>query len=205
MTFCDVVMEEATEAASEDVEMEEASLAEDIDPRITGADSQTSVEELESFLADPDDPAKETPGREGPPRGAKGSPEKKRRPLNSDKYEALKEEVSKLLQSNFIREARYPKWVLQPRFASGRHCLGISCLASWTHTRGTIKFPMYPPDEEHTSFVTDKGLYCYKVMPFGLKNAGATYQRLVNKMFADQLGSTMEVYVDDMLVKESES
>lgn len=38
-------------------------------------------------------------------------------------------------------------------------------------------------------------------MPFGLKNAGATYQRLVNKMFADQLGKTMEVYVDDMLVK----
>ncbi|KAL5580701.1 hypothetical protein UlMin_013143 [Ulmus minor] len=45
------------------------------------------------------------------------------------------------------------------------------------------------------------GLYCYKVMPFGLKNAGATYQRLVNKMFKDQIGKTMKVYVDDMLVK----
>ncbi|KAL5576657.1 hypothetical protein UlMin_018356 [Ulmus minor] len=45
------------------------------------------------------------------------------------------------------------------------------------------------------------GLYCYKVMPFGLKNAGATYQRLVNKMFKNQIGKTMEVYVDDMLVK----
>ena len=42
---------------------------------------------------------------------------------------------------------------------------------------------------------------CFKVMPFGLKNAGATYQRLVNKMFADYLGDTMEVYIDDMLVK----
>ena len=38
-------------------------------------------------------------------------------------------------------------------------------------------------------------------MPFGLKNAGATYQRLVNKIFKDQIGKTMEVYVDDMLVK----
>ncbi|KAL2474672.1 Ribonuclease H [Abeliophyllum distichum] len=66
---------------------------------------------------------------------------------------------------------------------------------------GYNQISMYPPDEEHTSFITDKGLYCYKVMPFSLKNAGATYQRLVNKMFADQLGSTMEVYVDDMLVK----
>ncbi|KAL5572616.1 hypothetical protein UlMin_022213 [Ulmus minor] len=60
---------------------------------------------------------------------------------------------------------------------------------------------MHEEDQEHTSFLTNQGLYCYKVMPFGLKNAGATYQRLVNKMFKDQIGKTMEVYVDDMLVK----
>ncbi|MBW4960282.1 reverse transcriptase family protein, partial [Klebsiella pneumoniae] len=42
--------------------------------------------------------------------------------------------------------------------------------------------------------------FCYKVMPFGLKNAGATYQRLVNKMFADYLEDIMKVYIDDMLV-----
>ncbi|KAM1545222.1 hypothetical protein ACFX10_045592 [Malus domestica] len=60
---------------------------------------------------------------------------------------------------------------------------------------------MNPPDQEHTAFTTDMGLYCYKVMPFGLKNAGATYQRLVNSMFAEQIGKSMEVYVDDMLVK----
>lgn len=45
------------------------------------------------------------------------------------------------------------------------------------------------------------GLYYYKIMPFGLKNAGATYQRLVTKMFRDEIGKTMEVYVDDILVK----
>ncbi|KAL5539243.1 hypothetical protein UlMin_045288 [Ulmus minor] len=60
---------------------------------------------------------------------------------------------------------------------------------------------MHQPDQEYTAFLTDQGLYCYKVMPFGLKNAGATYQRLVNKMFKQQIGKTMEVYVDDMLVK----
>ncbi|KAM2114316.1 hypothetical protein ACFX1Q_022875 [Malus domestica] len=60
---------------------------------------------------------------------------------------------------------------------------------------------MNPPDQEHTAFTTNRGLYCYKVMPFGLKNAGATYQRLVNSMFVEQIGKSMEVYVDDMLVK----
>ena len=56
-------------------------------------------------------------------------------------------------------------------------------------------------DQEKTSFVTSQGLFCYKVMPFGLKNVGVTYQRLVNYMFCSQIGRNMEVYVDDMLVK----
>ena len=43
-------------------------------------------------------------------------------------------------------------------------------------------------DQEKTSFVTNQGLFCYKVMPFELKNVGATYQRLMNKMFAHQIG-----------------
>ena len=58
-------------------------------------------------------------------------------------------------------------------------------------------------DQEKTSFVTGQGTYCYRVMPFGLKNAGATYQRLVNRMFQKQIGTSMEVYVDDMLVKST--
>ncbi|KAL5554003.1 hypothetical protein UlMin_041404 [Ulmus minor] len=66
---------------------------------------------------------------------------------------------------------------------------------------GYNQIRMHQPDQEHTAFLTDQGLYCYQVMPFGLKNAGATYQRLVNKMFKQQIGKTMEVYVDDMLVK----
>ena len=60
---------------------------------------------------------------------------------------------------------------------------------------------MHRDDQEKTSFITDRGTYCYKVMPFGLKNAGASYQRLVNKMFAEQQGRTVKVYIDDMLVK----
>ncbi|XP_013624816.1 PREDICTED: RNA-directed DNA polymerase homolog [Brassica oleracea var. oleracea] len=66
---------------------------------------------------------------------------------------------------------------------------------------GYNKILMHPDDREKTAFITDRGTYCYKVMPFGLKNAGATYQRLVNRMFTDKLSDTMEVYIDDMLVK----
>ena len=49
--------------------------------------------------------------------------------------------------------------------------------------------------------MTGQGTYCYQVMPFGLKKAGATYQRLVNKMFQKQIGASMEVYINDILVK----
>ena len=70
---------------------------------------------------------------------------------------------------------------------------------------GYNEIPMFEPDQEHTSFITDRGLYCYIGMSFGLLNAGATYQRLVNKMFKAQIGKTMEVYVDDMLVKTKEA
>ena len=59
-------------------------------------------------------------------------------------------------------------------------------------------------DQKKTSFITSRGLFCYKVMSFGLKNAGATYQRLMNRMFHDQIGRNVEVYVDDMLVKSRE-
>ncbi|GFZ16740.1 hypothetical protein Acr_26g0000100 [Actinidia rufa] len=60
-----------------------------------------------------------------------------------------------------------------------------------------MKFPtsteikMHPPNVEKTSFITKRGLYCYKVMPFGLKNVRATYQRLVNKMFSEMIGKTL--------------
>ena len=60
---------------------------------------------------------------------------------------------------------------------------------------------MATQDQEDTAFVTHKGAYCYKVMPFDLKNASVTYQRMVDKLFKHQLGRNMEVYVDDMIVK----
>ena len=69
---------------------------------------------------------------------------------------------------------------------------------------GYHQIPMHPPEVEKTAFITSHGLFCYNVMSFGLKNVGATYQRLVTKMFRSLLGKTMEVYINDMLVKSKE-
>nr|XP_025702600.1 uncharacterized protein LOC112803314 [Arachis hypogaea] len=60
---------------------------------------------------------------------------------------------------------------------------------------------MHRPDEDKTAFITPGGTFCYKVMPFCLKNTGATYQRLLNRIFHDLIGKTVEVYVDDILAK----
>ena len=69
---------------------------------------------------------------------------------------------------------------------------------------GYNQIQMAYEDQEKTTFVTSQGLYCYRVMLFGLKNVGATYQRLVNQMFSKHIGRNIEMYVDDMLVKIKE-
>ncbi|GJX07451.1 reverse transcriptase domain-containing protein [Tanacetum coccineum] len=60
---------------------------------------------------------------------------------------------------------------------------------------------MTKKDEEKPAFHTEEGVFCYTKMPFGLKNAGATYQRLVDSAFKEQIGVNLEAYVDDMVIK----
>ena len=69
---------------------------------------------------------------------------------------------------------------------------------------GYHQIPMHPPDAKKIAFITPHGLLCYNVMPFRLKNVRATYQRLVTKMFKRLLEKTIEVYIDNMLVKSKE-
>ena len=95
-----------------------------------------------------------------------------------ERDKAIAEEVRKLLEASFIGEVYYPHWLAN-----------------------VVMVKMNEEDQEKTSFVTSQGLFCYKVMPFRLKNAGATYQRLMNKMFAYQIRRNVQVYIDDMLVK----
>ena len=65
---------------------------------------------------------------------------------------------------------------------------------------GYNQIKMNPRDESKTAFMIETCSYCYKVMPFGLKNAGATYQRLMDKVLAPMLGRNVYAYVDDMVV-----
>ena len=67
--------------------------------------------------------------------------------------------------------------------------------------QGYHQIPLALDDQEKTAFVTPIGNYHYKVMPFGLKNAGSTYQRIMTRMFESLLGKNIEIYIDDMVVK----
>ena len=66
---------------------------------------------------------------------------------------------------------------------------------------GYNQIKMAPEDMKKTTFLTMWGTFCYKVMPFGLKNAGATYQRAMVTLFHDMMHKEIEVYVDDMIAK----
>ncbi|KAL0455087.1 UNVERIFIED_CONTAM: Transposon Tf2-12 polyprotein, partial [Sesamum latifolium] len=78
---------------------------------------------------------------------------------------------------------------------------GHEALSFMDGSSGYNQIRMAPADEKLTAFRTPKDIYCYKDMPFGLKNAGATYQRAMQRIFDDMLHKNVECYVDDLVVK----
>ncbi|KAL0411720.1 UNVERIFIED_CONTAM: Pro-Pol polyprotein [Sesamum latifolium] len=82
---------------------------------------------------------------------------------------------------------------------------GCELLSMMDASQGYHQIMLAPEDRKKVSFITSEGTFCYVAMPFGLKNAGATYQRLVDKIFRPQIGRNVEVYVDDMLVKSKKA
>ncbi|CAJ2646924.1 unnamed protein product [Trifolium pratense] len=81
---------------------------------------------------------------------------------------------------------------------------GFKLLSFMDAYSGYNQIPMAVADREKIAFMTESGNYYYNVMPFGLKNAGATYQRMMNRVFRGEIGDMLEVYMDDMIVKSHE-
>ncbi|KAL0447966.1 UNVERIFIED_CONTAM: hypothetical protein Slati_1924500 [Sesamum latifolium] len=82
---------------------------------------------------------------------------------------------------------------------------GCELLSMMDASQGYHQIMLAPEDRKKVSFITSEGTFCYVAMPFGLKNAGATYQRLVDKIFRPQIGRNIKVYVDDMLIKSKKT
>jgi ribonuclease HI len=77
-------------------------------------------------------------------------------------------------------------------------CKTLSFLDAYS---GFHQIKMKESDQLATSFITPFGMYCYTTMPFGLRNAGTTYQRCMNHVFEEHIGRTVEAYIDDIVVK----
>ncbi|XP_058192071.1 uncharacterized protein LOC131309457 [Rhododendron vialii] len=102
----------------------------------------------------------------------------------------IKEKVTKQINFGFLIVTEYPQWVAN--------------IVPVPKKTGGIKIMMSHEDREKTTFTTPWGTYCYRVMPFGLKNAGATYQRMATTLLRDMMHEEVEVYVDNMIVKLKE-
>ncbi|KAI5338425.1 hypothetical protein L3X38_017696 [Prunus dulcis] len=124
-----------------------------------------------------------------------------------ERYEAMKAEVEKLSSIGFIKEVDYPTWLANVVMVHKPRKRWPMCVDYTNLNRACLKdsFPLPRIDQcvDATSgHVLLSFMNAYsRGMPFGLEKARATYQRLVNSLFALLIGNTMEVYVDDMLVK----
>jgi hypothetical protein len=76
-------------------------------------------------------------------------------------------------------------------------CTRLSFLDAYS---GYNQIKLKKEDEEKTAFITPYGIFCYQVMPFGLKNAGATYQRMMQNCLGSQIGRNIQVYIDDVVI-----
>ncbi|GJZ32821.1 reverse transcriptase domain-containing protein, partial [Tanacetum coccineum] len=118
----------------------------------------------------------------------------KKRGQASERAKAIQSEVQKLVEAGITREVYYHDWLSNPvkvkkHDGSWRMCVDFTDLNKACYHQ----IQMAESDEENTAFHTSHRVYCYTKMPFGLKNAGATYQRLVDKAFANQVGRNIEV------------
>jgi hypothetical protein len=125
------------------------------------------------------------------------------RRFDEEKRRAIGEEIHKLMAAAFIKEVFHPEWLANPvlvrkKGGKWRMCVDYTGL---NKACPKVPYPLPRIDQIVDSFITPFGMYCYVTMPFGLRNAGATYQRCMNHVFGEHIGRTVEAYVDDIVVK----
>jgi len=150
----------------------------------------------------------------------------KKRKLGEERRKASREETNKLVQAGFIQKGRYTTWLanvvmVKKSNSKWRMCVDytdlnkacpkdsyalptvdrIPYLSFLNAYSGYNQIQMHPRDRDKTTFRTDSDNFYYEVMPFDLKNFGATYQRLMDYFFHDMIGRNVEVYVADIFVK----
>ena len=130
----------------------------------------------------------------------------------------VKEEIKKQLSVGFLLVVEYLEWLANVIHVPKKDSKVRVCVDFQDLNKASPKDDFLPPrimdgfsgynhilmalkDMEKTSFITEWGTYCYRVMPFGLKNAGAAYQRAATTLFHDMMHRDVEVYVNDMIVK----
>ncbi|CAL8134521.1 unnamed protein product [Prunus armeniaca] len=149
-----------------------------------------------------------------------------RRRMSMDTELKVKEEIERLLKAGFIRPAIYADWlanivpVLKRKTGAVRICVDYRNLNE-ASPKDEYPMPMADmlvdgaahnqimmaeEDIHKTAFMCPGhiGAFEYTVMPFGLRNAGATYQRAMNSVFHDMIGHSLEVYIDDVVIKSPE-
>ncbi|GJV07223.1 reverse transcriptase domain-containing protein [Tanacetum coccineum] len=130
----------------------------------------------------------------------------KKRGQAADRNQAIQEEVGKLIDAGIMKEVHYHSWMsnlvmVKKHDGSWRMCVDFKDLNKACPKDGYHLIKMAKEDEEKTSFITNQGIFCYSKISFGLRNAGETFQRLVDKAFHKQIGRNLEVNVDDLVIK----
>jgi hypothetical protein len=137
------------------------------------------------------------------------------RRFDEERRQAIGAELRKLLEAGFIKEVFYPTWLANPVLVKKGNGKWRMCVDYTSLNKACPKVPFPLPriysgyhqikmkesDQLATSFITPFGMYCYVTMPFGLRNAGATYQRCMQHVFGDHIERTVKAYVDDIVVK----
>jgi len=114
---------------------------------------------------------------------------------------ALGFQLDELIRSDFLKDyLQELQGALMTTTPTGDSASGCRLLSFLDAFFGYNQIKMHPRDECKTTFITKLSFYYYKVMPFGFKNAGATYQRLMDRVLASMIGQNVQAYVDDMVV-----